>query len=328
MYEDCPSYKLFYTYDANGFLSGIKKVLSNGTIENYAVLCNMFGDVIGIYNSSKSLVAKYTYDTWGNLLSITNASGADISSTDGIWTQNSIRYRGYVYDSETKLYYLQSRYYDPETCRFINVDNAISGIGGSLQGYNLFAYCMNNPVNMDDADGNWPEWLKEAGNRIVHTVKFIAKTVIAPLKAITVELGWGVGFGAKFDVKIAGVPIELGAMNTSTDSISYSNNKFDMRNTTSSRLSMNISGVIDVSENQGVSHSYFDNNCTCNIFKSSPSEKKHCAANQSIIESNAMFGLSLGAYAFLGGELTIGIDFKAFNDELISIFNETLSYGN
>ncbi len=83
MYEDCPSYKLFYTYDANGLLSGIKKVLSSGTIENYAVLCNMFGDVIGIYNSSKALVAKYTYDSWGKLLSITNASGTDITSTDG-----------------------------------------------------------------------------------------------------------------------------------------------------------------------------------------------------------------------------------------------------
>lgn len=156
MYEDCPSYKLFYTYDANGTLSGIKKVLSNGTTEAYAVLCNMFGDVIGIYNSSKALVAKYTYDSWGKLLSITNASGTDITSTDGIWTQNSIRYRGYVYDNETKLYYLQSRYYDPETCRFINADDysILSASPTALYDKNLFAYCDCNPVVRIDNAGN------------------------------------------------------------------------------------------------------------------------------------------------------------------------------
>ena len=97
MYEDCPSYKLFYTYDANGTLSGIKKVLSNGTTENFGVHCNIFGDVISVYFEDGILAATYTYDSWGKLLSITNASGTDITSTDGIWTQNSIRYRGYVW---------------------------------------------------------------------------------------------------------------------------------------------------------------------------------------------------------------------------------------
>ena len=71
---------------------------------------------------------------------------------------NPIRYRGYYYDSETGLYYLQSRYYDPEICRFLNADGEISGVGGDVLGYNMFAYCMNNPVNMEDLSGNWPKW--------------------------------------------------------------------------------------------------------------------------------------------------------------------------
>ena len=73
---------------------------------------------------------------------------------------NPIRYRGYYYDTETGYYYLQSRYYDPETHRFLNADGELAGIGDSVQGYNLFSYCRNNPINMLDDDGHWPKWLK------------------------------------------------------------------------------------------------------------------------------------------------------------------------
>ena len=68
---------------------------------------------------------------------------------------NPIRYRGYYYDIETGLYYLQTRYYDPETGRFINADGLLS-TGQGVLGYNMFAYCMNNPENMVDFDGNKP----------------------------------------------------------------------------------------------------------------------------------------------------------------------------
>lgn len=150
MSESCSMYDLFYTYDSLGNLSGIKKVDANGTTTNYGVQSNIFGDVLGIFDASGNLVAKYSYDSWGKLLSITNASGTDISSTDGIWLQNSIRYRGYVYDNESGWYYLQSRYYDPEICRFINADtlltnNAFANVN-DFCGYNVFAYCCCNPL--------------------------------------------------------------------------------------------------------------------------------------------------------------------------------------
>ena len=77
---------------------------------------------------------------------------------------NPLRYRGYYYDSETGMYYLQSRYYDPETGRFINVDGLVS-TGGFL-GFNMFAYCKNNPVMLSDPSGckpgDWYATLDEA----------------------------------------------------------------------------------------------------------------------------------------------------------------------
>ena len=83
--------------------------------------------------------------------------GGSLASTLGI--QNPFRYRGYVYDQETGLYYLQTRYYDPELGRFISADDlSCLGAGGELLGCNLFAYCGNNPVNRTDPDGtDWQD---------------------------------------------------------------------------------------------------------------------------------------------------------------------------
>ena len=71
---------------------------------------------------------------------------------------NPLRYRGYYYDTETSLYYLQSRYYDPESCRFISADAYIVA-GDYLTGINMFAYCLNNPVMYSDPSGEEPEFL-------------------------------------------------------------------------------------------------------------------------------------------------------------------------
>ena len=157
IYESCPSYQLFYTYDAYGKLSSIRRILANGQTENYGVYCNMFGDVIALYDVDGMLVAKYTYDSWGKLLSVADATNNNIMGDNDIWTQNSIRYRGYVYDEDTQLYYLQSRYYDPETCRFINADDAsvLAATPVSMSGKNLFTYCDCNPIIRIDAEGTF-----------------------------------------------------------------------------------------------------------------------------------------------------------------------------
>ena len=141
---------LVYLYAADG-LAGFQY---NGV--NYYYLKNGQGDVVGILNSSGTLVAKYTYDAWGKLLSVTDAAGNDKSADASfIGNINPIRYRSYYYDTETGLYYLQSRYYDPEVGRFINADS-VMGVNRDIYTYNLFTYCGNNPINRWEFAGqNW-----------------------------------------------------------------------------------------------------------------------------------------------------------------------------
>ena len=129
--------KLHFTYDSTGPLS----VNYNGT--EYFYVRNAQGDVTGLVTTSGTRVVTYTYDAWGNPLSTTGSMAATLGE------QNPLRYRGYVYDTETGLYYLQSRYYNPGWGRFINADSLIDNRGVHTQ--NVFAYCGNNPVkNIDD----------------------------------------------------------------------------------------------------------------------------------------------------------------------------------
>ena len=127
---------------------------------------NVQNDIVAIADKNGDIVANYYYDAWGNVTQITGNTA--LAQT------NPLRYRSYYYDSETGFYYVSSRYYDPEIGRWINADNVIAGVGGDLKGYNLFAYCFNNPVNMDDQAGNWPKWIK-------NTVKWVAKNIVKPV---------------------------------------------------------------------------------------------------------------------------------------------------
>ena len=113
----------------------------------YYYVCNAQGDVIKILTSGGATAAWYEYDAWGNVVSV--GGDADIANL------NPIRYRGYYYDTETGFYYLNSRYYDPEICRFVNADGYVS-TGSALLGYNMFAYCLNNPVSNVDSSGSIP----------------------------------------------------------------------------------------------------------------------------------------------------------------------------
>ncbi len=140
------SNKLHFTYDSTGPLS----VNCNGT--EYFYVKNAQGDVTGLVSASGTRVVTYTYDAWGNPLSTTGS----LASTLG--EQNPLRYRGYVYDTETGLYYLQSRYYNPGWGRFIGTDD-VTVLAASLEkanwDKNLFAYCDNNPVSRRDAGGEF-----------------------------------------------------------------------------------------------------------------------------------------------------------------------------
>ena len=124
----------------------------------------MQGDVIAILDGSGYAVVEYMYDAWGKLLSTTTNSTSNCTSEEAaaLGVHNPLRYRGYVYDQETGLYYLQSRYYDPELGRFLNAD-ALIATGDGLLGNNMFAYCLNNPITYYDHSGKDPVLFAAAG---------------------------------------------------------------------------------------------------------------------------------------------------------------------
>ena len=131
---------LYFTYDVDGTLLSMNY---NGN--EYFYITNMQGDVIELVDINGNSVVKYKYDAWGNIISQTGGSLADI---------NPYRYRGYRYDVETGLYYLQSRYYDPTIGRFISSDG-LFGQDGHLLSNNTYAYSFNNPVIFVDNDGRF-----------------------------------------------------------------------------------------------------------------------------------------------------------------------------
>lgn len=86
----------------------------------------------------------------------------------------------YISPAETDLYYLQSRYYDPEIGRWINADTpeTLTAVFVNFVQYNLFAYCFNNPVNMSDESGTWPSWVKKAVAVVTTAAVVVAATAI------------------------------------------------------------------------------------------------------------------------------------------------------
>lgn len=101
----------------------------------------------------------FAYDAWGTCV-VVNNDGAEIADANHIGNLNPFRYRGYYYDVETKLYYLKTRYYDPEVGRFMTIDGIEYLDPETINGLNLYAYCGNNPVMAVDPNGNkWWHWL-------------------------------------------------------------------------------------------------------------------------------------------------------------------------
>ena len=137
--EDDLTEKIVYLYDESGMI-GMVFTTELGATSTYYYHRNLLGDVVGIYNTSGTKVGGYSYDAWGNC-TIT-------LDTNGIATRNPIRYRGYYYDEDTQLYYLNSRYYSPLWRRFISPDDTAFLDPDTVNGLNLYSYANNNPVNV------------------------------------------------------------------------------------------------------------------------------------------------------------------------------------
>ena len=165
--------KLVYLYDENTIIGVV--YTANGATNPYFFERNLLGDVIGIYDTNGVQVAKYKYDAWGNC-TIT-------LGTTNIATRNPIRYRGYYYDTETGLYYLNARYYNPEWRRFIQPADASSLNPNSINGLNLYNYANNDPIGVAYSSSNVRitangEMVSSIGNTYSYTGHNILKSAI------------------------------------------------------------------------------------------------------------------------------------------------------
>ena len=150
--ENGVQHLIVYSHDASGSpisMTYRKSPDAATAAEVYFLASNPQEDITYIYDIDGNRVVTYNYDAWGNILSISGTKASTIGR------YNPFRYRGYYYDNETGFYYLNSRYYDPSSGRFLNADGQLND---GLLGYNLFAYCENNPVMGYDPSGEW-SWI-------------------------------------------------------------------------------------------------------------------------------------------------------------------------
>ena len=153
---------IYFMYDNNADIFGF---IYNGT--EYFYVKNAQNDVVAITDSTGEVIANYYYDDWGKLIETTG--NTEIANL------NPIRYRSYYYDGETGWYYLNTRYYDPEMSRFVNVDGCAS-TGQGLLGNNMFAYCGNNPVMRVDYGGEFWDTVFD----VVSLVTSVAEVAVNP----------------------------------------------------------------------------------------------------------------------------------------------------
>ena len=135
--------RTWYIYGITG-VEGM--VVENDSVGTYYYFDkNTLGDIVAVRDGNGTIVAEYAYDAWGNILQETGTKASI----------NPFRYRGYYYDVETGFYYLQTRYYDPTICRFINTDNyeLVSTLASTPGQLNMYAYCNNNPIMYTDETG-------------------------------------------------------------------------------------------------------------------------------------------------------------------------------
>lgn len=325
---------LRYTYDALGVLSGIQYKNAAGVTTNYIVRCTLSGDVDQIFDTKGSLVARYIYDTWGNTLSVTDASGKAITDPLHIANINPIRYRGYYYDAETGLYYLQSRYYDTVTKRYINPDGYVF-TGQDMQSGNMFAYCGNQPVNRLDTSGNmyvdnggvlngsqtkklleslaWAKKSQQNFRKTVNNLKtgvsdFGNKTKASFLAVATsINVDAGTGIGLMGDASIPGISASLGAK-WDFFSIHYSYDD-GMNFGQYGELSATVN-VANAWQLGGSISQYYPN---ASYVGKVDDELRFGKINQ--------VGFSAGAYAILGVSISVGWDVDRICTELERIWS-------
>lgn len=177
--------ELFFFYDEADDPIGFWYHPATGSNVTGYYMTTQQGDITRIEDVNGNVLATYEYDAWGKL----------ISSSGSLATINPLRYRGYYYDTETELYYLSSRYYDPKVSRFINADSTDAVLSANgLYDQNLFAYCDNNPVMRADNEGGF--WHVLVGAAIGGVINVITKGVVNYMNDEPLLKGLASGFVA------------------------------------------------------------------------------------------------------------------------------------
>ena len=184
---------LDFFYDESGRPFAFNYSVDGSDFETYYYILNLQGDVVQIIDANGVMQAEYIYSPWGEVIS---AEG-DLAEI------NPLRYRGYYYDSETGFYYLQSRYYDPENHRFINADSYASTDSGNAISCNMFVYCLNDPVNRSDSDGN--KSLKDIAKSAIkgfvkHVVKPVNNWTAKQISKLDFTYSTGLGLSGSFGI--------------------------------------------------------------------------------------------------------------------------------
>lgn len=182
---------LVYIYDASGSPIGMMYRTTSYAAGEFDIFWydkNLQGDIVAVYNDSGNKLISYTYDAWGNY-NQTLSSGAYGSAA----LYNPFKYRGYYYDTDLQMYYLNARYYDPQNMRFISMDNieVVTATPGGLTDKNLYAYCDGNPIMRVDGDGEfWGTTLgiMAIGGLIGAGISAISSIVVQ--KAFSDEVNW------------------------------------------------------------------------------------------------------------------------------------------
>lgn len=322
--------EMYFFYDNNGAPVAFWYFPSNGGARITGhYMANQQGDIVRIEDQNGVVIANYAYDAWGKL----------ISSSGSMGTINPLRYRGYYYDTDTSFYYLQSRYYDPVASRFINA-YGLATTGQDVLGYNMFAYCQNNPLNLTDSTGGYPiesgqnsaniEKDYSAVNNAIYRYPTISQpsvwnkidqSIAVFIKSMS--LNAGMGYGLSFSIPMTDNLLEFGvkrdffAIDASCDKGLRIGNQEDVSVVLvlpESNFGQILSGIlgIDISTHKFTSYANIGGCpkhqfCTCTIVDESTTPSQ-------------ILGISASSYVVFGGAFSVGWDMTYVFQELGKIW--------